>query len=190
MNFIQLYYQLLDLPFPKSAMSSGKIQTVLGLIDPSALGRTLTHEHITMDNKKSLRKPRRESDESKVYSGEPTLSLLGWIRQNPYCHLYNLSLGDEPLGEIVKEVEMFKKEGGSSIVDATTIGLERNVERLAKVSSASGVNIIAGAGYYLGHTLPPEVKSASEEELCKVRRLYTQFILTVRPLKFIRGVCP
>ena len=152
-------------------MSSGKIQTVLGLIEPSALGRTLTHEHITMDYKNCLRKPSRECDESKVYSGEPTLSSIGWIQQNPYSHLYNLSLGDEPLGELVKEVEMFKKEGGSSIVEVTTTGIDRNVEVLAKVSSTTGVNIIAGAGYYLGHTLPPEVKSASEEELCKVRRL-------------------
>ena len=149
-------------------MTSGKIQTVLGLIEPSTLGRTLTHEHIVMDYRKCIEEPRRKRDESKMKSGEITLETLGWIQQNPYCHEFNLAMGDEPLEDIVREVGMFKKEGGSSIVECTTVGLDRDVEVLAQVSTATGLNIIAGAGHFLGCTLPPEVKSASVEELTQV----------------------
>ena len=149
-------------------MPSGKIQTVLGLIEPSSLGRTLTHEHISLDYKKCLRKPPRACDDHKMGSGHPTLSSLGWIQQNPYSHEFNLALGDETLEDMVKEVEQFKKEGGSSIVEVTTVGINPKVEMLAKVSSATGLNIIAGAGHYLGSTLPQEVRAASVEELTKV----------------------
>jgi len=148
-------------------MASGKIQTVLGPIDPSALGRTLTHEHIKMDYKCCLRPPWRESDAEKMTNSEFNLTNVGWIHQNPYSHKFNLALGDEPFDDMVKELNLFKQEGGQSIVEVTTLGIQRDVEYLAKTASATGLNIIAGTGYYLDHSLPPEVKASSVEELSK-----------------------
>ncbi|XP_067034374.1 phosphotriesterase-related protein-like [Acropora muricata] len=148
-------------------MSSAQIQTVLGSIAPSALGRTLTHEHIKMDYKCCLQSPWRKSDAKRMTNCEFTLSNLGWIRQNPYSHLFNLAMGDEPFEDMVKELNLFKQEGGQSIVEATTVGISRDVEFLAEIASVTGLNIIAGTGYYLDHTLPPDVKAASVEELSK-----------------------
>ena len=151
-------------------MASGKVQTVLGPIDGSVLGRTLTHEHIKMDYKNSKKAPWRECDAHKA-DLEFSLSNLGWIHQNPYSNTFNLALGDEPFDDIVEELNLFKQEGGSSIVEVTTIGISRDVEFLAKAASATGLNIIAGTGYYLDHTLPAAVKASSVEELSKVRHL-------------------
>lgn len=148
-------------------MASGQIQTVLGPIAPSALGRTLTHEHIKMDYKCCLRLPWRESDAEKMTNSEFNLANLGWIHQNPYSHKFNMAIGDEPFEDIVAELNLFKQEGGQSIVEVTTVGIARDVEYLAKAASATGLNIIAGTGYYLDSTLPAEVKSSSVEELTK-----------------------
>jgi len=55
-------------------------------------------------------------------------------------------LRDEPLA--IREVGAFKALGGGTIVDLTSIGLGRNPEGLARVSQATGVNIVMGAGFY------------------------------------------
>lgn len=121
-----------------------------------------------MDYKCCLRPPWRESDADKMTNSEFNLANLGWIHQNPYSHMYNLALGDEPFEDIAGELNLFKQEGGQSIVEVTTVGISRDVEYLAKAASATGLNIIAGTGYYLDYTLPAEVKSSSVEELSKV----------------------
>ena len=167
-------------------MASGQIQTVLGPIAPSALGRTLTHEHIKMDYKCCLRLPWRESDAEKMTNSEFNLANLGWIHQNPYSHKFNMAIGDEPFEDIVAELNLFKQEGGQSIVEVTTVGIARDVEYLAKAASATGLNIIAGTGYYLDSTLPAEVKSSSVEELTKVSLLCNSNI-NIAPLCITSG---
>lgn len=149
-------------------MASGQIQTVLGPIDPSTLGRTLTHEHIKMDYKCCLQPAWRSTDAEKMENSELNLANLGWVHINPYSHKFNMSLGDEPFEDMVKELNMFMQEGGQSIVEVTTTGITRDVEYLAKMSSTTGLNIIAGTGYYLDHTLPPEIKASSVEERSKI----------------------
>lgn len=149
-------------------MASGKIQTVLGVIDPEKLGRTLTHEHISLDFRPGVVKPPREADLDKINCNEITLRNLGWIRQNPMCHKYNLALNEEPIEDLIQEVTEFKKEGGSTIVDNTIYGMQRNVEVLKKIASASGLNIIAGSGYYVDCYITPEMKSLSVEDMVSV----------------------
>lgn len=147
---------------------SGKVQTVLGLINPSVLGRTLTHEHIKMDYKNCYRQPRLESDLDRGKAPGITLETVGWVRQNPYSHVFNLSLGDEPKEDIIKEVKMFKDEGGSTICECTTEGINRDVAFCRDVSEATGVNIVVGTGYYLDHTLSAELKSWTVEQMSQV----------------------
>jgi len=120
-----------------------------------------------MDYKNCLRPPWRVSDAERMTNSEFNMANLGWIHQNPYSHTFNLALGDEPFEDIVGELNLFKQEGGQSIVEVTTVGISRDVEYLAKAATATGLNIIAGTGYYLDHTLPAEVKSSSVEELSK-----------------------
>lgn len=151
-------------------MESGKVQTVLGVIDPEKLGCTLTHEHIWMDLRPGLTKPPREADLDKINCNEITLRNLGWIRQNPFCHQHSLALNEEPVEDMIQEVAEFKKEGGSTIVDNTVYGMQRNVEVLKKIAMASGLNIIAGSGYYVDSFVSPEMKSLSVEDMVSVSK--------------------
>ncbi|HEY6740207.1 MAG TPA: hypothetical protein VI076_15295, partial [Actinopolymorphaceae bacterium] len=55
-------------------------------------------------------------------------------------------LADETLA--IEEVGRFRDAGGGTIVDCTSEGLGRRPEALRRVSEATGVAIIMGAGHY------------------------------------------
>lgn len=69
---------------------------------------------------------------------------------------------------MIDEVMKFKEMGGTSIVEVTTSGIVPNFEFLREVSTATGVNIICGTGYYLGYTLADDIKESSVDELVQV----------------------
>ncbi|XP_022095220.1 phosphotriesterase-related protein-like [Acanthaster planci] len=141
---------------------SGKIQTVLGPIAPGDLGITLTHEHLNIDYKPYFKEPPAKYKDN--IQLPLTIGNLWWIHRYPYSCWDNLELKTVQK-DVMKELQFFHENGGRSIVDATTIGIGRNLTELAELSKESGVNIIAGAGYYLGHTHPPEMSTMTQEEL-------------------------
>ncbi|XP_003462826.2 phosphotriesterase-related protein isoform X1 [Cavia porcellus] len=141
---------------------SGKVQTVLGPVDPSKLGRTLTHEHLTMTFDFCYCPP---SPCYEATSKEPILMKNSfWIKQNPYCHKENLLLNQET--EAVKEELLhFKAKGGGTVVENTTTGICRDVKTLKWLSEQTGVHVIAGAGFYVDATHSSETKAMSVEQL-------------------------
>lgn len=146
---------------------AGRIQTVLGALDPTKLGQTLTHEHIRMDYRNCYIKPPREDHQDKIHDNKINLRNLGFVRQYPYSHVHNLSFGDEDLQTMIAEVAEYKRLGGDSMVEVTTFGINPDYEFLKKVSEATNVNIVCSTGYYLGHTLTDTVKNESVESLVK-----------------------
>ncbi|XP_077991347.1 N-acetyltaurine hydrolase-like [Glandiceps talaboti] len=142
---------------------SGKVQTVCGLMDPNDLGRTLTHEHFHMTFDVSYIPADRESDMDKT-NMPFILENSGWIRQNPYSHKPNLQLDDVD-AMLIEELKFYKENGGCTMVDNTTLGIDRNIKKVKQYSEASGVNIVAGTGYYVGASHPPEMDTMSIEEL-------------------------
>ncbi|XP_062900247.1 phosphotriesterase-related protein isoform X2 [Mobula hypostoma] len=144
---------------------SGKVQTVLGLIDPSQLGRTLTHEHLALSFAVCYFPPLPGQEE---YSEMPiSMNNLYWLKQNPYSHKSNLILNEEP--EVVKEELLhFKKMGGGTIVENTTTGICRDVKTLRRLSQETGVHVISGAGFYVGETHSPETRSMTVEKLTDI----------------------
>lgn len=112
----------------------GRVVTVLGEIDPSEMGNTLTHDHLLLD---------------------------AWgLRQ-----LYEAILDDEELA--IEELARFKAAGGGTVCDPTNIGLKRDPEALARVSRATGVNILMGTGWYREVVYPPYIAERSTEELAR-----------------------
>ncbi|XP_014787151.1 phosphotriesterase-related protein [Octopus bimaculoides] len=145
----------------------GMIQTVLGHIRPEALGRTLCHEHLHIDSGPlGIATDPCSHHHSKI--NDPiVMKNLGWIRQYPYYHKPNLSIVDESEA-VIEEMKYYKANGGSSIVDNTVIGLNPNVEFLKKVSEQSGVNIIAGTGFYVDITHSDETRKTPSEKLASI----------------------
>ncbi|KAK2145639.1 hypothetical protein LSH36_667g01041 [Paralvinella palmiformis] len=146
-------------------MEKGKIQTVLGPINPDELGLTLCHEHLSMKFDVAFVPP--TNPKYKAYEeAELTLENIGWIRQNPLSSKVNINLNDAE-SAMLYDVHEYKKCGGCTMVENSTIGLNRDMDFVIRVARETGVNVIAGTGYYVADSLPSSLISRSEEDLVK-----------------------
>ncbi len=72
---------------------------------------------------------------------------------------------------VLDELAAFRAEGGSTIVEVSTLGIvdiadrAQHAERLAQISRESGVQIVAGTGFYKEPRLPSFVSEWSMERL-------------------------
>ncbi len=84
---------------------------------------------------------------------EHTKCSLWWIENRwDYWEL----IGDEP--RINEELGAYKALGGGTLVDVTPIGIGRDLTRLARLSQATGLHIVAGAGWYRQAYYPAEAR--------------------------------
>ncbi len=140
--------------------STGKIQTVTGLIDADELGITLAHDHLLFEGGFLYVEP--EDDAGKALAREEiTLQNRGWVGYHWTSNFHNIELQDETLA--VTELKRFIQAGGKSIVDPTNIGLGRNPQGLQYIAELTTANVIMGAGYYLGVTHPEDMDSKTEQ---------------------------
>lgn len=149
-------------------MVMSQVMTVLGPIEPSALGQTSCHEHVLIDLTPWLDPPsddRRETEPIRLQN-------LGWQRRDPIFR----GLDNNRLDEVdvaVDELTRFKSAGGGTIVDLTTNGLRPQPEGLARIAAASGVNIVLGVGEYrvVGHDawlLSASIDAIAERMLSRI----------------------
>ena len=141
---------------------TGKVQTVLGIIDADCLGVTLPHEHLLLDVPHMFVEP-TEASERKLAHQPLTLENLYWVRLNRSNNADNLKLTDEQL--VIKEALLYKRAGGDTIVELSIRGMARDPLGLARLSRATGLNVIMGAGYYIEASHPPELATMTEEEI-------------------------
>ena len=145
----------------------GKIQTVLGAIEPDALGTTLTHEHLLIDLAPVFSPP-VESGARAIYEAPVTpqsAEILGYIRYHNASNRENSRLLD--VETAIDEANLYKQFGGASLVDATSVGIARDPLGLARISRATGVNVIMGAAFYVNDAHPPYVAERSVEQLAE-----------------------
>lgn len=119
----------------------GKAQSVLGLMDPAALGKTLMHEHLIWD----IRPP----------------ALAAAMDQGPaitLCNCWQMSYGRVKVPRnlvsrstelAISEVQEMVAVGGETVVELSSGGLKPEPAELAKVAKATGANIIMGCGQYV-----------------------------------------
>ena len=157
--------------------------TVLGPISPEKIGMASTHEHLLIDFLCMFQEPNELSQRNMAFQ-QITTKNLNWVRYNMWNNQDNLQLTDEDTA--IDEVNLFKKAGGSTIVDATTIGINRNPEALARISSTTGINIIMGAGYYVDSVHPPEVEKKTVSEL--TNQITKEIIEGVPPTQIKAGI--
>lgn len=154
---------------------AGKVQTVLGLIEPEELGITLPHEHFLIDQTLGgvfFVEPERLSERALAYQ-PVSLENLTWVRYHTKDSLDNQILND--VDTAVNEAMLFRLEGGSSIVDQTNRGLGRDPQALARISRATGLNIIMGSGYYADSPKTHDAVAAMSEE-AMAEEIVTDFI--------------
>ena len=140
----------------------GKIQTVNGPIDPDSLGITLTHEHLLIDL--SWFRPEPAEASAKGFFHKPlSQDMLGYIRHHAMPNRDSSQLLD--VNVAIDETMLYKQYGGGSMVDATSIGIARDPLGLARVSRATGVNIIMGASHYVAPAHPADMDDRSEDAI-------------------------
>ena len=115
------------------------IETVLGALPAAQLGATSMHEHLLAD-----------------------ASALA-IPPDPAAPADDVVLDDPELA--ATELGRAAAAGLRTVVDPTAWGFGGPDPRLAEISRAAGVQVVAGVGAYLPRTRPAWLRALSEEEL-------------------------
>ena len=137
----------------------GQVQTVLGVIDGKELGVTVPHEHLLFDGTSVFKAP--EAAEERELAYQPVqLGNLSWLQYHPFENLDNVRLTD--VQEAIDEALLFRRAGGRSIVDVTTVGIGRDAEALADIARATGLHVVMGAGFYTAPSHADALATRSE----------------------------
>ncbi len=147
-------------------MAKSQVETVLGAVDAEDLGIILPHEHVVMDCSYFATPPTTDEERAR-YHAPITMENLNWLRHNLYRSKVNVSMYNEPEA-VVADLKIFKQAGGSTVVENTVIGINRDVEKMVNISKLSGVHMVCGTGYFVDQTIPGEVKSAPVEKITEV----------------------
>ncbi|MGE3149023.1 MAG: phosphotriesterase [Pseudorhodoplanes sp.] len=140
----------------------GKVQTVLGTIEPDELGVTLIHDHLLVDVTCYCR-PSPAASEQALANQPVSLKNLTWIRRNWTSNFDNMRLDD--IDVAIEEIGHYKRAGGNTVVDVGNVGLGRDPSGLAQISRASGLHIVMGAGYYVHQSHPANMDDITEKQI-------------------------
>lgn len=141
------------------------VTTVCGEKKVEDLGVTLPHEHIFIDISNQFTEPSTPFEKRLAYQ-KINMNILGYLRRNPYVVKENMVLSEYHVAR--EEIMIFKECGGQSIIDVTPVGIGRDPARLRQLMIETGVNIIAGCGFYTYDTHPADIEEKSIEELTEI----------------------
>ena len=141
---------------------TGMVQTVLGPIPPSRLGITLMHEHMLIDTTCYFRESDHASERAyRDIEFYPELTARSDLLYEH--HLDGSRVYDETAA--TEEVMEFKHAGGGSFVDTTSVGIGRDPLALARISRATGLNVVMGSSYYVTLSHPPDMDRRTEDQI-------------------------
>ncbi len=152
-------------PVPYRDNPAGFVRTVTGDISPAELGIALPHEHLLLTRYQWRREaglplPAIGDDPR---SHQPiTLETSGWVRRHGR-HPDEPNLTDEAVA--TAEALRFVAAGGATLVDATNSDLGRNPGALVRIADGTGLNIVMGAGHYLGSYHPLDMDTRTEDDI-------------------------
>ncbi|HOJ10666.1 MAG TPA: hypothetical protein PK733_08750 [Clostridiales bacterium] len=141
------------------------VQTVLGAIESSELGIISPHEHVFIDLRGFFTEGYIKGCVA-TSTDSVTIEKLGILNRDPYAIKDNLIIDDMEIQ--IKELLRFKQAGGSTVVDATTLGIGRDPIALKKIAIATGLNIVIGTGFYVGTTHSKELLQMEINEIANI----------------------
>lgn len=165
-------------------MNKGFVQTVLGPVEPAALGLTLPHEHVLVDMTLGACSAHSLIDITESAKRAASLPDAGWEPGEdgpgiaaswgakwgrPIClenradvarnwfYYGNYKIND--IDDVIAEARLFKRHGGGCLVDQTSIGLARDPKGLQFVARETGVHVVMATSYYTHEYHNDEVRS-------------------------------
>jgi len=129
------------------------LNTVLGPIDASQVGGTMSHVHLTINILCWHQTPDsgvlRGLSESKI-----TMQNLGLVRRN--AMLFKDNLVQDDLDLAIHEAAEYKFAGGQTLINVDLPGMGRDPLALQKIARATGLHIVASTGWYVQASHPPD----------------------------------
>ena len=141
----------------------GRVMTVHGPIGPDQLGTTLMHEHLFITLYRAFEPGHyTPATDWGLWEQELTMDKLNLVRaRKPIKDNYVLT--DEQTA--IDEALEFRYLGGGTIVDVTSIGIRRDPMALSRVSQATGLNVVMGAGWYQKLYHPTDMDQKTVEDM-------------------------
>ncbi len=140
-----------------------QVVTVLGPVDPAAIGWTLMHEHVFIDATRVFYPP-EEASLKQFEHALVDMALLSRLRRRPFSLCRdNVVLSDETVA--IQELDHFAREGGTTLVDCTMVGIGRDPRAVRRVARACGLHIVQGTGAYVELTHPDWVEQSTVDQL-------------------------
>jgi phosphotriesterase-related protein len=136
--------------------------TVRGPVPKEALGVTLTHEHLFIDLRWACLPP-AGAVQSAMLEEPVSMRRLGALRRDPLAMKDNLLFSDPEL--MAAEALEFKKAGGRTIVDQSSVGTGRSPQAMRDLANVTGLNVVMGCGFYLHGGLPAATIAEKEAGL-------------------------
>ncbi len=142
---------------------AGRVMTVRGPIDPDELGPTLMHEHLFITLLKAFEPGHyTPATDWGLWEQELTMDKLNLVRaRKPIKDNYVLTDVQTAIDEALE----FRYHGGGTIVDVTSIGIRRDPMALSRVSQATGLNVVMGAGWYQKLYHPADMDDKTVEDM-------------------------
>jgi phosphotriesterase-related protein len=137
----------------------GKAQTVLGIVEPAELGRTLMHEHVLCD----ITPPElaAENDPGPDITLENVWAInYGQVKS---AKKYKLDLFDIA----VAEVRDMAAAGGRTMVELTCGGLKPRPDGLREIAEMTGVHIVMGCGHYVDAYQDPRNRTRDVDDFTR-----------------------
>jgi phosphotriesterase-related protein len=153
------------------AAIAGKIQTVTGPIEPDQLGVTLFGDMLFHDLGLFRAAPSEASARDQFF-GPITQEVLSNQRYYGMRSQQMLRLGN--VREAIEEASIFKQWGGETILDGAGLTMGRDPVALARVSRATGLNVIMGGSFYAVRSHPADMDDRTEDDL--VKKLVTDIV--------------
>lgn len=167
----------------KPGPMSGKVQTVLGPIDPADMGVTITHEHLLIDMSGYSYQP-DEATLRALWERPYAIDTVGKYAKNVWFTKDILQLYSEEAA--TDEIRQFMLAGGGTVVDTTNWDLGRDPGALARISRATGLNIVMGCSHYVPLLRPADMDDRSEDSIAE--RIITDVTLGVGDTGIKSGV--
>ena len=143
------------------------VTTVRGPVPAADLGVCLTHEHVLNDVTSWWHPTSSVGLDPEEFAHKKVgIDDLWDLKHDPFANLDNCRLDDLELA--IEEVARFAALGGQTLIDATGLGVGRRLSGLRSVSEETGVNIIAGTGFYLEASHPSFVAASTADQLAEL----------------------
>ncbi len=117
------------------------------------------------DSKRKKVKPSTGASDRDFWEKPVSIETLGRIRHYAAPNRDNTILSD--ISTAIDEANLYKQYGGNTLVDATSNGIARDPVGLARISHATGVNVIMGSSYYVAPSHPPDMDQRTEDAIAE-----------------------